>query len=54
VSAFTQKEAARCLGFRSLYSYQRLERRANPSLATIKEVTNLFPELSLYSVLGGP
>jgi hypothetical protein len=37
---------------RSLYSYQRLERRSNPSLATIKKVKVLFPEFSLDSVLG--
>ena len=49
----TQKEAAKCLGMRSLYSYQRLERRSNPSLATIKKVKNLFPDFSLDSVLGG-
>jgi len=51
-SRLTQKEAARRLGMRSIYSYQRLERRANPSLATIKKVTALFPDLSLDSVLG--
>ena len=49
----TQKEAAERLGMRNLYSYQRLERRSNPSLATIKKVKNLFPEFSLDSVLGG-
>jgi DNA-binding XRE family transcriptional regulator len=47
----TQKEAARRLGMRSLYSYQRLERRSNPSLATIKRIKILFPEFSLDSVL---
>jgi antitoxin HicB len=49
----TQKEAAERLGMRSLYSYQRLERRSNPSLSTIKKVKNLFPDFSLDSVLGG-
>ena len=49
----TQKEAAEHLGMRNLYSYQRLERRSNPSLATIKKVKNLFPDFSLDSVLGG-
>jgi len=49
----TQKEAAKRIGMRNLYSYQRLERRSNPSLATIKKVKNLFPEFSLDSVLGG-
>jgi antitoxin HicB len=49
----TQKEVARRLGMRNVYSYQRLERRSNPSLATIKKVKNLFPDFSLDSVLGG-
>ena len=49
----TQKEAAERLVMRNLYSYQRLERRSNPSLATIKKVKNLFPDFSLDSVLGG-
>lgn len=51
-SRLTQKEAARRLGLRSIYSYQRLERRANPSLRIIKKVATLFPDLSLDSVLG--
>jgi hypothetical protein len=46
-SRITQKEAARHLGMRSLYSYQRLERRCNPSLLTLKKVKALFPGLSL-------
>ncbi len=50
-SGLTQKEAARRLGMRNLYSYQRLERRANPSLATIQRVRALFPDLSLDSIL---
>jgi antitoxin HicB len=48
----TQREAASRIGMRSLYSYQRLERRSNPSLATIKRVKSLFPQFSLDSVLG--
>ena len=49
----TQREAAERLGMRNLYSYQRLERRSNPSLLTIKKVKNLFPDFSLDLVLGG-
>ena len=48
----TQKEAARRLGMRSLFSYQRLERRSNPSLATMRKIKTIFPEFSLDSVLG--
>ncbi len=51
-SHLTQKEAAKRLGMRSLYSYQRLERRSNPSLATMKKIKSLFPEFSLDFVLG--
>ena len=51
-SRLTQKEAARRLGLRSLYSYQRLERRSNPSLSTIQKIKALFPDFSLDSVLG--
>ena len=49
----TQTQAARRLGMRSLYSYQRLERRSNPSLATIKKVKELFPDFSLDAILSG-
>ena len=52
-SRLTQQQAAQMLGLKSLYSYQRLERRGNPSLSTLKKVKTLFPELSLDAVLGG-
>ncbi len=51
-SGLTQAEAARRLGMSSLYSYQRLERRPNPSLAMMKKVKRLFPEFSVDAVLG--
>jgi len=51
LSRLTQKEAARRLGMRSLYSYQRLERRSNPSLATMNKVKALFPDFSLDMIL---
>jgi DNA-binding XRE family transcriptional regulator len=47
----TQKEAARQLGMRNVFSYQRLERRSNPSLSTLMRVKRLFPEFSLDAVL---
>ena len=52
-NGLTQKEAARRLGMKSLFSYQRLERRSNPSLATLRKVKGLFPDFSLDLVLGG-
>jgi hypothetical protein len=36
---------------KNIYSYQRLERRANPSLATIGKIKRVFPELSVDYVL---
>ncbi len=47
----TQKEAAKRLGMKNIYSYQRLERRANPSLSTMRRVLELFPGMSLDSVI---
>jgi DNA-binding XRE family transcriptional regulator len=49
---WTQKEAAKKMGFDTLYSYQRLEaRRCNPSLKTITMVKKVYPEFSLDSVI---
>ena len=47
----TQKEAAAKLGMRGIYSYQRLERRCNPTLDLIHKIVLLFPSLSLDRVL---
>jgi antitoxin HicB len=49
----TQKEAAKRLGFKNLFSYQRLEspKNANPALDTIAKVMRLFPELSVDEIL---
>jgi predicted RNase H-like HicB family nuclease/DNA-binding XRE family transcriptional regulator len=43
----TQKEAAKRLGMKNLFSYQRLERKCNATLEMIAKVVNLFPKLSL-------
>ena len=45
----TQQQAARSMGFKGLYSYQRLECgcRCNPALSTIVKVHKLFPEIDL-------
>lgn len=49
----TQKEAARRMGFKNLYSYQRLEnaKTANPELATIIQIKRVFPEFSIDDIL---
>lgn len=48
----TQQEAAKRMGFDSLYSYQRLEaRRCNPSLRIISKIKQVFPDFSIdYAV----
>jgi predicted RNase H-like HicB family nuclease/DNA-binding XRE family transcriptional regulator len=50
---YTQKEVADRLGMKNLYSYQRLERKSNPSLQTLRRLQEVFPELSVDYVLRG-
>lgn len=48
----TQQQAAKMLGFTSIYSYQRLEtKKCNPRLETIASLKKLFPEFSIDYVL---
>ncbi len=47
----TQREVANQLGMKGVYSYQRLERRCNPTLDLIYKLVLLFPALSLDKVL---
>lgn len=50
----TQKETAKRLGFKNLFSYQRLEssKTANPELVTLAKIKALFPEFDLDEVVG--
>jgi predicted RNase H-like HicB family nuclease len=44
----TQKEAAKKMGFDTIYSYQRLEgKKCNPSLKTISKIKQVFPNFSV-------
>lgn len=43
----TQREAAKKMGFKSLYSYQRLEKKCNVTLDIIAKIKNLFPDFSI-------
>jgi antitoxin HicB len=47
----TQRQVASHLGMKGIYSYQRLERRCNPTLALICKLILLFPALSLDKIL---
>jgi antitoxin HicB len=51
---FTQKETAKMLGFKNVFSYQRLEasKTANPELLTLAKIKELFPEFDLDAVVG--
>ncbi len=47
----TQKQAAEKLGMKNVYSYQRLEKKSNPTLSMLKKVTEVFPDLQLDMLL---
>jgi predicted RNase H-like HicB family nuclease/DNA-binding XRE family transcriptional regulator len=47
----TQKEVAEKLGMKNIYSYQRLEKKSNPTLMLIKKLKSVFPELSVDYVM---
>lgn len=43
----TQQQAAKKLGFKNVYSYQRLEKKCNATLDMIAKVKELFPSFSI-------
>lgn len=47
----TQKEAALRLGMKGVYSYQRLEKKCNPTWGMLYKLAHLFPSLSLDRVV---
>jgi predicted RNase H-like HicB family nuclease len=46
----TQMEAAKKLGMKNLFSYQRLERGCNTTIAMIGRLVTLFPTLRLDAI----
>jgi predicted RNase H-like HicB family nuclease len=46
-SKMTQKQAAERLGMKNIYSYQRLEKKSNPTLNIINKIHTIFPEIEL-------
>jgi predicted RNase H-like HicB family nuclease/DNA-binding XRE family transcriptional regulator len=50
-SKLTQKQMAEMLGMKNLYSYQRLEKRSNPTLSIIKKIHTVFPDISLEKIV---
>lgn len=49
----TQQQAAKKMGFETIYSYQRLERKhCNPSLRIITKIKKVFPDFSIDYAVG--
>ncbi len=43
-AGLTQKQAANLLGMKNVYSYQRLEKKSNPTVSMIRKIISVFPE----------
>jgi predicted RNase H-like HicB family nuclease/DNA-binding XRE family transcriptional regulator len=50
-SNMTQKQVAEKLGMKNIYSYQRLEKKSNPTLTIINKIHTIFPEIELNYLL---
>jgi predicted RNase H-like HicB family nuclease len=50
-SNMTQKQVAEMLGMKNIYSYQRLEKKSNPTLTIINKIHTVFPEIELNYLL---
>jgi predicted RNase H-like HicB family nuclease len=48
---FTQKQVMDMLGMKNLQSYQRLEKKANPSLSMLKKIKQVYPEFRADELL---
>jgi antitoxin HicB len=48
---FTQKQVADMLGMKNIFSYQRLERKANPSLSLLEKIKSIYPEFRIDELL---
>jgi predicted RNase H-like HicB family nuclease/DNA-binding XRE family transcriptional regulator len=44
-SKMTQKQVSEKLGMKNVYSYQRLEKKSNPTLNIMKKIHVVFPEI---------
>jgi predicted RNase H-like HicB family nuclease len=44
-SRMTQKQVSEKLGMKNVYSYQRLEKKSNPTLNIMKKIHVVFPEI---------
>jgi predicted RNase H-like HicB family nuclease/DNA-binding XRE family transcriptional regulator len=44
-SKMTQKQVSEMLGMKNVYSYQRLEKRSNPTLHIMEKIHTVFPDI---------
>ena len=51
VKNLSQNDVAEILGMKNIFSYQRLERKTNPRLSTLKKIKEIFPEISIDYIL---
>ena len=49
-SKLTQKQVSEMLGMKNVYSYQRLERKSNPTLHVMKKIHTVFPDMKLEHI----
>jgi predicted RNase H-like HicB family nuclease/DNA-binding XRE family transcriptional regulator len=49
-SKLTQKQVSELLGMKNVYSYQRLEKKSNPTLHVMKKIHKVFPEMKLEHI----
>lgn len=48
----SQNKAAKLLNMKNVYSYQRLEKRANPRLSTLMKIHEVFPDFPMEMIFG--
>lgn len=46
----TQKQVSEMLGMKNLYSYQRLEKKSNPTLKVMKNIHAVFPDMKIERI----
>lgn len=49
----SQREAAKKMGIRSLSGYQKLEKRANPTIETVRKIKKAFPSFDVSEAMHG-
>jgi predicted RNase H-like HicB family nuclease/DNA-binding XRE family transcriptional regulator len=49
-SKLTQKQVSEMLGMKNVYSYQRLERKSNPTLHIMGKIHTVFPDMKLEHI----